>query len=613
MLQKVKLFIIHLSIIGIIFLLLVMLLDNKNTMIVTMESTSAVPLEAELYYTTEGQAFSDTKMSRRYKIKHNKYYFKLPSFDKIQYARFDPSKRNDNIIIKQINIIISHWFTTSIYSIDITKSQIVQQISNYKIDKNLISFTTTNRDAQLNLNFSRNFIQAFRNLHIDTFLIALLVYGLFLFLFQLSKEKEFTPLLSSKLILYSLFLALALFKVDYYKEHVHYNYTPDNIAHLSYIEYLHNHSEILPKFENMFMITNKNAGNYLGHSPLYYHFMNIVYNENYSVVGNVDNFRTLNTILFATTILLLLYLGFASSLSLLGHFVYLSIISSLPMHAYLGSNVSNDNLAVFGGVLFLIALLKLLRGEYNNHSYLLLSAGIFIAYFAKLTAGILVFFASVYFFFYIFKNKIPFSITKKQALILSLSVIPILSYQLYIALNYHTLIPTLNATHPAEYLTSGFYIPEASRHYLTALEWLQNYWGNVHAGWFGILSHHSLVKPSIFQYIGLLLLHIFALIALFIPCEEKQKTFCVLGRISLFSFISIAIVQYTFSYLGHLNSGYMGGLQTRYLLPFMVAFAIMASIFVNRFKESFFMNIVVIILCIHAIYSDFFYFLKYYI
>ena len=90
------------------------------------------------------------------------------------------------------------------------------------------------------------------------------------------------------------------------------------------------------------------------------------------------------------------------------------------------------------------------------------------------------------------------------------------------------------------------------------------------------------------------------------------KTLCILGKIAMVSLFFVLIVQYIFSYQTHLNAGYMGGLQPRYLLPFMFGFAIMSSLFISRYKQHFLVTIILILVCIHALYSDFFYFLKYY-
>lgn len=362
----------------------------------------------------------------------------------------------------------------------------------------------------------------------------------------------------------------------------------------------------------MVMINNKNAGNYLNHPPLYYEIMDMVYDKGYSILHNVDNFRTLNVIIFIASFLLILYLGFSSQISLLGHFIYLSVISSIPMFAYLGGSITNDNLAIFGGLVFILGLKRILESNYTTLSYFILGLGIFIAYFSKLTVAILIFFSLILLFAYIIKTKQHFKITKLQLAILILFALPIIYYQLYIFMNFHSLMPSFNITHPEQYLTSGFFIPEEHRNYLTSFEWLLRMKQYIIEGWFSIHSHHSLIKNSIFEYSGILLLHILAVITLFIKCDEDSKVYCILGKIGLLSFILLMIVQYIFSYKTHLNSGYMGGLQPRYLLPFMFSFAIMASLFAERFKQYFLFNIFIIIVCIHAIYSDFFYFLQYY-
>ena len=178
--------------------------------------------------------------------------------------------------------------------------------------------------------------------------------------------------------------------------------------------------------------------------------------------------------------------------------------------------------------------------------------------------------------------------------------------------HYHALVPTFNVTHPQEYLHSPFFVPEQYRQHLTLSQWFMRIVHYIQGGWFGIHSHHSFTKNSWIEFSGLLVLHLFAFISLFFKCNTQDKSYCFIGKFTLFSLLMVLIVQFFFSYKAHLHSGYMGGLQPRYLLPFMFSFAIMASLFIERFKTFFVFNIFVIIVCIHAIYSDFFYFLNYY-
>jgi len=612
--QFIKRFAFHTLAIGLIYILMIALLDNKNTMILTIQNNSHHPLSVELYYTKAGIAFNDNKVSHIEKIKDNKYYLTLPDFSEIQYARLDPARHKRDIVIdKDVIIISSHWFTTHVYTADISKSELVQQIENYSITDQTVTFSTTGRDPQLNVNLTRTFQHRSKDLHIDTFIMALLIYLVILFLYyKVYRTEEFSEKLLAKLLLYALFLFFSLFKVDYYKDHINIHYVPDTIAHLSYIHDIHENHMILPEFENMYMITNKKAGNYLGHPPLYYHLMNTVYDKNYSVTKNIENFRSLNLMIFIASILLMLYLGFGTKMSLLAHFAYLTLLTSLPMHAYLGSAITNDNLAIFGGILFLVGLQKFIKQKYTFNTYFTISLGIFIAFFSKLTAALLIFFAGAFYIVYMIKNKIIPKFTMVHIFILALFILPVLLYQGYIYIHYHSIVATLNVTHPEEYLHSVYFVPEALREYKTPIEWIEIYWHYIHTGWFGIHSHYSFYKQSILGYIGLLLLHIMAIAAFVFKCEPDKRVQCILGKLSLLALISVSIIQFLFSYKAHLHSGYMGGLQPRYLLPFMVSFAIMASIFVDKFSKSFFFSIVIILICIQALYSDFFYFLKYY-
>ena len=586
--------------------------QNHTTLIVSMSTPQQDTLQPKLYYASKGEPFSETKSKKAFKVQNNQYFFSLQDIKRVKNIRFDPSITKNNIFISKIILIQSKWFKTTIFELPVENLKPLNQIKNYhKTDKS-IEFSTLGNDPQLSAEFSPKFISTAKTVHFNAFLISILAFMLFLYLYKVYQTQKLNEFLSAKLILYSLFFALMLFKVDYYKDYIHFGYPPDELAHLSYINYVHTHNDILPKFENMVMVNNKNAGNYLSHPPLYYQIANLVYDKSHPIDQNVNNFRTLSMIICMASFLLLLYLGFSAKIGLLGHFVYLSFISSIPMYAYIGASISNDNLAILGGSIFIIGLKRVIEKDYTNTTFLILAIGIFIAYFAKLTAALLIFFASVFFLTYAIRFKTGFKINKIQIVILTIAIVPILYYQFYIVSHYHALVPTFNVTHPKQYLLSGFFTPEQFRHYLTPYEWLQRMWHYIEGGWFGIHSHHSFTKNSLFGFIGLLVLHLFAIAALFFKCNKEQKSYCLIGKIALLSLFSVLVIQYIFSYHAHLKSGYLGGLQPRYMLPFMFSFAIMASLFAERFKQFFLFNISIIIICIQSIYSDFFYFLQYY-
>jgi hypothetical protein len=599
--------------IGSLFLVLVFL-SGYTQVTVTMHEKNGRVLQPRIYYADASHRYDESRSLLAYRRDGERYRFRLPDTH-VSFLRLDPAvRKNLDITVSNIEIERRRWFKVERYALPLETFRPLHDLSDVTVQNGRLHLHTTGNDPYLETAYRPLLVARATVTHLPLLIAAALIYGIAYFLFRLYRRTpELDESMRGRLVLYALFLFFLLFKGWYYKSHIRFGYPPDEGAHLSYIAYVHDHHSFFPSFESMTMLNNKKAGNYLSHPPLYYEIENLVYDETQSIKSNVENFRTMSFSMYAFAVVLLLAIGFSVSMSLLGHFVYLAVLSSVPMFAYTAGSISNDNLAFVGAAVFLTGLYRLLAGKENDTSWILIFTGGFIAYFSKLTAALLVFFALVYYMLVrIFRRRITLP-GKKALIVLGIAAVPVILYQGYILTHYHALVPTFNHTHPQQYLHSPFYVPEAHRRYLSPLEWAERMWHYIEGGWFGIHSHHSFTKSNVFGFAGILLLHLFALVALFLPCKkEETAAFCRLGKYATAALLSVLLVQYGFSYKAHLASGYMGGLQPRYLLPFMVAFAIMASIFAERFKAYFWWNIAVIILGLHAVYSDFFYFLLYY-
>jgi len=580
-------------------------MQNGTTLAVKMQDSTGSLLSPKIYYASQNHIFSEQKSAIPYKTKKNIYYFHIPKSNQIQYLRLDPTSRpNKTITLTNLSIQHINWFKVSQATIPLSLLKTKAQIKESTKKSNKIIFTTSGTDPQLRFKLENILLIKSHHYHSMFFLISLLIALVITFILYIYLNNEHTNSLDAKMILYTLFLLFTIFKVVYYKDHVKFGYPPDETMHLQYIKYVHNHHTVVPDFKEM--------PHYLSHPSLYYEIMDFVYDKKASVSENIDNFRNLSTLIYLFTFLLILYLGFSAKLSTIGHFVYLSILTSIPMQSYLGASITNDTLAMLGAIIFILGLKRLIEQKYTTTTYFILAFGAFIAYFSKLTVALLIFFAVLYFLIRMLFTKEWIKLSKVHVGLIVLFLLPILYYQLSIMLTYHALVPTYNVTHPEAYLKSGFYVEEQYRQHLSPYEWFERMVHYIKGGWFGIHSHHSIGKEHWVGFLGLLIAHILALIALFFKCPEENKSYCILGKLTLLAIISVQVVQYFFSYKSHLTAGYMGGLQPRYLLPFMFAFAIMASLFVERFKQYFLFNIVIILMCIHALYSDFFYFLQYY-
>jgi len=214
----------HLSAILVLFIVFIALFENKNTMILTMSSNYPHPLQVNFYYTKAGVTFDNNKVSRNDRVSGNQYYFTLPPLKKIQYARLDPARHKQEISIrKDIQILVSEWFKTSVYTADITKSEVGKQIKNYEIEKNGVQFATTGSDPHLYLNLTRTLKYSIRNLHLDILFTVLLIYIALLFFYRLYKTKKLAKLFlyTAPIKLHSLFIigflvVLGSHLLDYY-------------------------------------------------------------------------------------------------------------------------------------------------------------------------------------------------------------------------------------------------------------------------------------------------------------------------------------------------------------------------------------------------------------
>ena len=577
--------------------------NNGKDLIIDISIPSKDSLRTQIYYATDLNApFSEKKKIVPYKQENSKYFFDISKIKNIKKLRFDPEIHKDlNMTISSIKVIKNVWFQKSIYKVPFSVVNPKSGVSNFK-KSNIIQFTTTNLDPQLSI--EPKFILSAKafNIYLEKWIFSIVITLIIFFLYDTIKNQKNQEDFIAKLILYSLFFFFISFKSIYYKEHVQYGYPPDEAAHLSYIKYVHNHHDFVTNF--------KELPNYLTHPSLYYELENLSYDKTIDGRANVDNFRNFSISIFILSVLLLLGIGFKSKLTILGHFVYLSIIASVPMFAYIGGSINNDNLALLGGAIFAVGFKRLIDKKVDNIAFLLISLGGAIAYFSKLTAALLIFFALIYYAIYTRKELFS-KIKLSHIIILVIFLLPVLYYQISIMLEFHRIVPTYDVTHPADWANSGMYTQPQYRIHLSALEWFYRMIHFIQAGWFGIHSHHSFGHSKWLGVFGIVTLHILAILAIFLGCKNN-KNFCILGKITLLALFTVEFIQYLFSYKAHINTGYMGGLQPRYLLPFMFGFAIMASIFVEKFKKYFWWNILIIFISIQAIYSDFFYFLLYY-
>ena len=151
----------------------------------------------------------------------------------------------------------------------------------------------------------------------------------------------------------------------------------DQGNHLSYVIHMARYPSLLPDFRSMTLYNwaglRGNATLYevyegtinnMTHPPLYYHLMALLGGIRFlpdgEAVVDVMRLRIMNMGLSVSAIVLSFYLGHTriKSRSPLTHALYAFAIATLPMLAYLGTSVNNDNLALLALVICFAGLLR---------------------------------------------------------------------------------------------------------------------------------------------------------------------------------------------------------------------------------------------------------------
>lgn len=414
-----------------------------------------------------------------------------------------------------------------------------------------------------------------------------------------------------KITIYLILLLFYFYKVNFYVNNVPIGIPPDEIAHVSYVYHLHENNKFVPQFGEMHIIDKSGQWqktiNHIVHPPLYYKFLSLFIDNEKTVAQNIIRLRYINLHINILSVIIFLYIAYGIKVATSYHLLYATSVTSLPLLGFIGGAVNNDNISILGNALIFLGIVCLFKNNKKITPHLLISIGFCISYFSKTTSALLSFFLLIFFFVYILKNQKDKILNKYFYISLLFYIIPI-AYQLYVCYNYNALLPSHGASRE-NILPGRAYASPGS---LTFMEWSLRFLEWKWRTWVGIHAHMSIEKQHWIETIGFAFVHLFAAIGLFMKDKTQDKKLNKIILLSKFGALSILItslIQLIFSYKTHLRSGYLGGLQARYYLPFLPVIPLLAINFLNRYKPTFIVSIFIIFISLHIIYFDFFYFL----
>lgn len=439
--------------------------------------------------------------------------------------------------------------------------------------------------------------------------------------------------------MYALFLAYFIFKMVFYAVMV--GRMPDEPAHVSYVAYLQQTDRLIPDFRDMMLLgcdmSLKKCPaeecrwtdrlNYLCHPPLYYQIMRLAngvrMREDGSFRIDIISLKLLNGILVTLAMILVLGTGYRRIRGNYAvHLLYAAICTCVPMVAYLGGAVNNDNLALLGLTLFTIGALRFFDRVRTLSTYLTTGFGFFTAVLSKSTAAEITVLALAGMVIYILatEKSARFIICREGIVTLPLYLVPALYYA-YIYSQYGTLQPTLHSLRPDQFVTSFFYVEPAGRITMSFPRYAFYYAEAFLKTWSGIASHILVVKPNVlvqgFAFISLWLIMGAAVVTAGFGIIKKKLPTGSIALVMIVLGVCITVLtQFIWAYGGFSRYGYPGNIHSRYYLCAILPITLLVVQYIeeiaaqlfNEANRKRFVYVLCVVLSCFMVYQDFIYF-----
>ena len=373
---------------------------------------------------------------------------------------------------------------------------------------------------------------------------------------------------------------------------------PDQMAHLSYVVEMTKNPTFLPDFRALptyraakalkdmapgltRLKIIKGSINSLGHPPLYYLLMALLGGVQIlpdgSAAVDLIRLRCLNMLLSSATVILAFRLGYTrlKNRSPLVHTLYAMAIATLPMLAYVGASVNNDNLAFLALVIFFTGLLRYQEDKTDLKTYLLIGLGFLIGSFSKLTTALI--------FLIMLAVVLVMSVIRTRSLKLILNwrflvTLPcyllFLAYELYVKKHFGAWQPSLYSMDYDYYVTTVYYVAPENRVPMTFLQYARYFAGGIGYTWSSLYSHDRTITAimnngewGIIYWISVAAAVIAALLQ-FIRRRFDRVTVPVVC-----AFLGTLAYHFYSNWTGYPISGYLGALQARYYLALIVPVA----------------------------------------
>ena len=365
----------------------------------------------------------------------------------------------------------------------------------------------------------------------------------------------------------------------------------DQGNHLSYVIHMARYPSLLPDFRSMTLYNwaglRGNATLYevyegtinnMTHPPLYYHLMALLGGIRFlpdgEAVVDVMRLRIMNMGLSVSAIVLSFYLGHTriKSRSPLIHALYAFAIVTLPMLAYLGTSVNNDNLALLALVIFFAGLLRYEEEKLDWKTYTLIGLGFLIGGMTKLTTALMcLLMLGTVLILDIIRTKSLRLILNKAFLIVLPCILIFLAYEIWVRKTYGSWQPSLYNLDPEYFYRTEFYTPPEERLPLSFLQYVRRFAEGMGHTWSSLYSDSGSLNAKMHNGLLGLVYWVPVFLTAFAAVRGLiRKTRDPLALPVTVGFFGAIAYHFYSNWTGYPISGYLGGCQARYYLAMIV-------------------------------------------
>ncbi len=355
---------------------------------------------------------------------------------------------------------------------------------------------------------------------------------------------------------------------------------PDENAHASYVSDVAKSG--FPDYREG-MISTTDKLNYLPHPALYY----VTSGAILKMTGNLNDYKIIRAVNLFSGILILLIIFWsmrAMGLKALATFVGLSIPVVVPMFAVLSASINNDPFGIVGCALVCWAFVLFYDETRRSSALTAFLIGFAVACLSKATAALTVSCMTAFFIF--FNRQLVLEIARnlnwKQFFAISSSAFLVVGYYIFMRWNYGDFFPAPQGD-PSDWYAADN--PNATR------------WDTLgHLFKFAESNHYTLVTPyghaRFFDLLARPYVVDFIFVAMMVLAwhasrkkMESALPYWRLVPVFVFSFVTYLAIYFATIRNMHLETGYPGAMQARYLFGFLPAVAIMAAMGANLLRS----------------------------